>query len=176
MLDANPELGRLFKQLVIQDRRLSEAEFWDGREHLLEEEQFLAGGQRKGRNAQPVDPRPQATTSGDLRISITAEVISEIFEQYPVVQRAYSENVPPLKEAEFWNRYFQSRLFSQYRSSARNAGEVYRPDAIFDRYLGEEDDELEPRHAVDDAGNRLLDLAATAEDHVEVHRAQFWRR
>ena len=171
MLDANPDLGRLFKQLVIQDRRLSEAEFWDGREHLLEEEQFVTGGQRKGRNAQPVDPRPQATTSGDLRISITAEVISEIFEQYPVVQRAYSENVPPLKEAEFWNRYFQSRLFSQYRSSARSSGEVYRPDAIFDRYLGEEDDELEPRHAVDDPVNRLLDLAATAEDHVEVREA-----
>jgi transcription initiation factor TFIIH subunit 1 len=50
--------------------------------------------QEKGRTAQLVEPRPETTESGDTKISITPQLIRDIFEQYPIVQKAYSETVP----------------------------------------------------------------------------------
>ena len=168
VLDANPDLKRLFSQLVVKERRLTEADFWENRQHLLEEERFVAGGQRKGRVATIQGPQLQTTAAGETRISVTPEIIREIFEVYPVVQRAYNENVPPLSESDFWSRYFQSKLFAQTRSTTRNAGDTVKADPIFDRYLGEEDDELEPKRLQVHEIHRLLDLEATASDHVEV--------
>lgn len=40
-----------------------------------------------------VDPKPQ-TVDGDIKIVITPQLVHDIFEEYPVVARAYSETVP----------------------------------------------------------------------------------
>jgi hypothetical protein len=41
-----------------------------------------------------VDPRPETTSSGDTKIVITPQLVHDIFEEFPVVATAYSENVP----------------------------------------------------------------------------------
>lgn len=41
-----------------------------------------------------MDPRPETTAAGDVKIIITPQLIHDIFEEYPVVQQAYSETVP----------------------------------------------------------------------------------
>jgi transcription initiation factor TFIIH subunit 1 len=51
-------------------------------------------GQRKGRPGTIVDPRPE-TVDGEIKIVITPQLVHDIFEEYPVVQRAYAENVGP---------------------------------------------------------------------------------
>ena len=43
-----------------------------------------------------------------------------------------------MSEAEFWERYFSSKLFDRHRASSRNS--VAKEDAIFDKYLEREDD------------------------------------
>lgn len=43
-----------------------------------------------------------------------------------------------LGEAEFWERYFSSKLFDRHRASSRNS--VAKSDPIFDKYLEKEDD------------------------------------
>jgi hypothetical protein len=47
-----------------------------------------------------------------------------------------------LSEAEFWMRYFQSRLFNAHRASIRSSAtqHVVKDDPIFDKYLEKDDD------------------------------------
>lgn len=132
-----------------------------------------ASGQVSGRSAQMVDPRPEQTDSGEVKIKLSSQLIKDIFDQYPIVARAYSETVPEqLGEGDFWQRYFHSKLFDRHRASGRGAGlsgagGPVKDDVIFDKYLEDEDDDLEPKNLRDDDVYRLLDLAATEEDHGE---------
>lgn len=124
-----------------------------------------------------VDPKPETDERGDVTVKITPMLTREIFEEYPVVARAYDENVPEpvrrcfslslsrslanvllplpfpspsnyaryrriqqLSEEAFWTRYFQSKLFNRNRTANRAAVDAVKDDAIFDKYLGEEDD------------------------------------
>jgi hypothetical protein len=53
-----------------------------------------------------------------------------------------SFSVWQLSEAEFWKRYFQSKLFHSHRASIRSTAtqHVVTDDAIFDKYLEKPDD------------------------------------
>jgi transcription initiation factor TFIIH subunit 1 len=79
-------------------------------------------------------------------------------------------NKKKLSEAEFWTRYFRSKLFNAHRASIRSAAaqHVVKDDPIFDKYLEKDDDELEPRRQRDDKVDLFFDLGATREDHEEV--------
>jgi transcription initiation factor TFIIH subunit 1 len=97
-----------------------------------------------------------------------------------------------LSEAEFWKRYFQSKLFHSHRASIRSTAtqHVVKDDAIFDKYLEKPDDgelplfspggscqhnilELEPRKPRDDEVDMFIDLEATRGDHEEVRNLTF---
>ncbi|GAA5844577.1 hypothetical protein JCM9279_006352 [Rhodotorula babjevae] len=167
VLQANPPLLALHRELVLTSI-ITEAEFWDGREDLLEAvaaEQGLV----KGKSGEMVDPKTVTGQNGEVTVKITPALIREIFEEFPVVLRAYNDNVPdPLDEAAFWTRYFQSKLFNRNRTTNRAAVDAIKDDAIFDRYLGQEDDDVEPQNVPDHEIYRLLDLAATEEDQHEI--------
>ncbi|KAJ3508383.1 hypothetical protein NLJ89_g5788 [Agrocybe chaxingu] len=153
---SNPELGALHRDLVMTGQ-ITEAEFWDGREHLILA-QAAAEGQKKGKPGQLVDPRPEAVEGGEIKIRITPQLVHDIFDEYPVVARAYSENVPnKLSEEQFWKRYFQSKLFNVHRASIRSSAtqHVVKEDPIFDKRPRNEHVEV------------FVDLAATLEDHEE---------
>ncbi|EGO25262.1 hypothetical protein SERLADRAFT_465142 [Serpula lacrymans var. lacrymans S7.9] len=168
VLMGNPELASLHRELVMSGQ-ITEAEFWEGREHLLLAESATES-QRKGRPGQLVDPRPQTVEGGEIKIVITPQLVHDIFEEFPVVAKAYNDNVPnKLSEADFWKRYFQSKLFNAHRASIRSsaAQHVVKEDPIFDKYLEKDDDELEPRRARDEVSDLFINLGATLEDHGE---------
>jgi transcription initiation factor TFIIH subunit 1 len=50
--------------------------------------------QRKGKSGQLVDPRPETVEGGEIKIRITPQLVHDIFDEYPVVAQAYSDNVP----------------------------------------------------------------------------------
>ncbi|KAI0082063.1 hypothetical protein K474DRAFT_1655997 [Panus rudis PR-1116 ss-1] len=167
VLLANPDLAKLHRELVMTGQ-ISENEFWEGREHMLLA-QAAAENQRRGKPGQLVDPRPQ-TVDGEIKIVITPQLVHDIFEEYPVVAKAYSDNVPTkLNEAEFWSRYFQSKLFNAHRASIRSsaAQHVVKDDPIFDKYLEKDDDDIEPRKLREGRVDMFIDLGATNVDHVE---------
>lgn len=57
-----------------------------------------------------------------------------IFENYPIVKKAYTDNVPKnFKEPEFWARFFSSKLFRKLRGEKIMQND--RGDVIIDRYL-----------------------------------------
>ncbi|KAH9953425.1 hypothetical protein BGW80DRAFT_1410997 [Lactifluus volemus] len=168
VLVKTPELAALHRELVMSGQ-ITETEFWEGREHLLLA-QAASDSQKKGRPGQLVDPRPQAVEGGEVKIVVTPQLVHDIFDEYPVVAKAYDENVPSkLSEAEFWKRYFESKLFHSHRASIRSTAtqHVVKDDAIFDKYLEKPDDELEPRKPRDDEVDMFIDLDATREDHEE---------
>ncbi|KAI0374101.1 hypothetical protein BV20DRAFT_1118712 [Pilatotrama ljubarskyi] len=167
VLLSNPELAQLHRELVMGGH-ISENEFWEGREHLLLA-QAAAESQKKGKPGQLVDPRPQSV-DGEVKIVITPQLVHDIFEEFPVVAKAYNDNVPgKLSEAEFWSRYFQSKLFNAHRASIRSsaAQHVVKDDPIFDKYLEKEDDDIEPRRLREERVDTFIDLGATSVDHEE---------
>ncbi|EED77037.1 predicted protein, partial [Postia placenta Mad-698-R] len=91
VLLGNPELAALHRELVMGGH-ITENEFWEGREHLILA-QAAAEIQRRGKPGQLVDPRPQ-TVDGEVKIVITPQLVHDIFEEFPVVAKAYSDNVP----------------------------------------------------------------------------------
>ncbi|PWN47452.1 BSD-domain-containing protein, partial [Violaceomyces palustris] len=176
VLKSNPSLLSLHKD-VVGGGSMPDSEFWSHpqRKAMIRAERARQD-QRKGRNAMLADPKPTPNEAGEMKLSITPQLIRDMFEQYPVVARAYEENVPEkLDEASFWTRYFQSKLYHRLRTSARSTASQHtmQDDPILDAYLEEEDDGLESRqHHV--ARNRLLDLGATEEDHQETGNEKDW--
>ncbi|GAA5826603.1 hypothetical protein JCM5353_008925 [Sporobolomyces roseus] len=167
VLQSSPALLALHRELVLTSQ-ITESEFWEGRQDLLEsyaaEESLM-----KGKSGEMVDPKTVTGQNGQVTVKITPALIREIFEEFPVVLRAYNDNVPePLDEAAFWTRYFQSKLFNRNRTTNRAAVDSIKDDSIFDKYLGQEDDDIEPQHQTDHEIYRLLDLAATEQDQHEI--------
>ncbi|PWY99276.1 hypothetical protein BCV70DRAFT_200854 [Testicularia cyperi] len=176
VIKSNPQLRALHKDIVASGQ-MSDAEFWSHpqRQRLIRAERTRLE-QRAGRNARLADPKPTPNEAGELKLSITPELIRDLFEQFPVVARAYEENVPSkLDEGAFWTRYFQSKLYHRLRTSARSAASehIVQDDDVFDRYLEEEDNQLEPRKTYN-PHDRLLDLQATEEDHGETGNGKDW--
>ncbi|KAJ7647140.1 hypothetical protein FB45DRAFT_892517 [Roridomyces roridus] len=168
ILMSDPDLGALHRELVAVSGQLSEAEFWEGREHLLIS-LAASENQQKGKAGQMVDPRPE-TVDGETKIVMTPQLIHDIFDEYPVVARAHRENVPgQLSESEFWTRYFKSKLYHAHRASIRSTAvqHVVSDDPILDKYLEKIDDELEPRRQRNECVELFVDLGATLEDHTE---------
>ena len=67
--------------------------------------QAASEGQRKGKPGQLVDPRPEAVEGGEIKIRITPQLVHDIFDEYPIVAKAYNENVPNKVQ---WSHIYQS--------------------------------------------------------------------
>ena len=55
--------------------------------------QAAAESQKRGKPGQLVDPRPQSV-DGEVKIVITPQLVHDIFEEFPIVAKAYNDNVP----------------------------------------------------------------------------------
>ncbi|KAK0532353.1 RNA polymerase II transcription factor B subunit 1 [Tilletia horrida] len=176
ILKAHPALLALHRQ-VVHSKIMTDAEFWSHPTRLaLLRAERAAEKQKRGRNARLADPQKSTDQGGEIRYSLTPQIVRDMFEQYPVVARAYAENVPDkLSEQDFWRRYFSSRLYSRLRTSTRSAASehVIRDDEIFDQYLQDEDDDLEPKRTYN-PHDALVDLAATANDHDQTGNERDW--
>ena len=63
------------------------------KQHLLLAQATIES-QRKGKPGQLVDPRPETVDGGEVKIRITPQLVHDIFDEYPVVAKAYNDNVP----------------------------------------------------------------------------------
>lgn len=106
------------------------SQFWSTRTNLLRAH-AIESNQKKGpyNVLSTVKPR---TVDGELKLNISVEQVQMIFAQHPLVKRIYNENVPKLSEAQFWSRFFLSRLSKKLRGERVTDNDTN--DAIFDRY------------------------------------------
>lgn len=106
------------------------SQFWSTRTNLLRSHAIEINQKRGAYNVlSTVKPR---TVDGELKLNISVEQVQMIFAQHPLVKRIYNENVPKLSEAEFWSRFFLSRLSKKLRGERVTDND--RPDPLFDKY------------------------------------------
>ncbi|KAK8086156.1 BSD domain-containing protein [Apiospora phragmitis] len=91
-------------------------QFWSTRINLLRAH-AIERSQKKGpyNVLATVKPIIEQSTEPDkpntMKLNITVEQVRMIFDQHPLVKKIYNENVPPLSEGEFWERFF---LYDEY--------------------------------------------------------------
>lgn len=120
-----------FEETVIKNG-LPYEEFWATRVHILRA-YALTSSQKRGPYNVLSTVKPVSNSENKASVSLTRETISDIFEQYPLVRRAYNDCVPKISEGDFWSRFFLSRLFRRLK------GEKQKPtdptDVLLDKYI-----------------------------------------
>lgn len=106
------------------------SQFWSTRINLLRAHAIEANQKKGAYNVlSTVKPR---TVDGELKLNISVEQVQMLLAQHPLVKRIYNENVPKLSEADFWSRFFLSRLSKKLRGERVTDND--RPDPLFDKY------------------------------------------
>ncbi|KAI0463436.1 hypothetical protein LJB42_003463 [Komagataella kurtzmanii] len=162
LLVDNKTLMITFKEAVMSNG-LDPEEFWKTRLHLLRS-YAVQQAQKRGPYNVLSTIKPVASSDNKVNVTVTREKIQSIFEQYPIVRKAYDENVPRLNEGEFWSRFFSSRLFRQLRGEPTSSYD--RADVVLDKYLymdpnADEDTTKENIEHI----NPLLDVQSNEQDN-----------
>lgn len=131
LLRDNVKLMRTFTEAVIKEGMEAE-EFWKSRIHLLRSF-AIQNNQKKGPYNVLSTIKPVASSDNEVNVNVTRDKIKEIFKQYPLVRKAYDDNVPRMSEGEFWSRFFSSKLFRKLRGEKVNLYD--RGDVTLDKYL-----------------------------------------
>ncbi|KAH8600911.1 hypothetical protein B0O99DRAFT_609837 [Bisporella sp. PMI_857] len=129
--------SRRTKPDTITDSQFN-AHFWSTRTNILRAHAVEIHQKRGSYNVlSSVKPRQ---VDGELKMNISAEQVSLIFSQHPLVKQVYDENVPKLNEMDFWSRFFLSRLFKKLKGEriTENDG----TDPTFDRYLDKSNEDM----------------------------------
>lgn len=162
LLRNNKPLMRTFQETVMEAGLPPEV-FWSTRVSLLRAF-ALSTSQKVGPYNVLSTIRPVASSENKVNVNLSREKIYSIFENYPIVKKAYDDNVPKnFKEQEFWARFFSSKLFRKLRGE--KSGHHDRGDVIIDRYLSldQEYDRMDDEkltHAV----NKYIDVDGNMED------------
>ncbi|ODV60424.1 TFIIH/NER complex subunit TFB1 [Ascoidea rubescens DSM 1968] len=130
-LSKNPMIFKTFQETVIENK-LTPVEFWSARIHLLRTF-ALQSAQKRGPYNVLSTIKPVEDDDRQSNISLTREKIFLMFEQYPIIKRAYDENVPRMSEGEFWSRFFSSLLFRKLKGEKIKRNDT--GDVILDKYL-----------------------------------------
>ena len=137
-------------------------QFWSTRTDLLRAH-AVEMSQKKGAYHVLISlDEPSVVENEGLKLNISFEQVQMILAQYPLVRRLYDENVPRITEADFWSRFFLSRL------RKRLCGEEPRPNdrriPLFDRPEFEDEDVLWQSNQQAYSVPHTIDLAANEEN------------
>lgn len=167
LLTSEPKLKKLFTEAVIRNG-LDPQEFWKTRLQLLGTFALKDKAKRGPYNVLSTIALV-ATSDNKVNINVTREKIQSIFDQYPIVRKAYEDNVPRIPEGEFWNRFFTSKLFRKLKGEIPSKNE--KGDMILDNYLKLTDDEIQQM----DDDDRKKKLQEKGEYDPEVNMNQVSR-
>ncbi|KAF2652658.1 RNA polymerase II transcription factor-like protein [Lophiostoma macrostomum CBS 122681] len=168
LLSSNPALRHRFEQ-ALGDKPDSitinqfNSQFWSTRLHNLRSH---AAERAQGAGTYNVLSvvKPQEIDGG-VKLNITKEQIQLIFAQHPLVKRVYNENVPPLKESEFWSRFFFSRLLKKLKGMKITDSDNVDPK--LDKYLNLDDDPDFARQLDASAVPRFIDVEGNEQNHSQ---------
>ncbi|KAI5968066.1 TFB1 [Candida theae] len=144
LLLEDKNLRNTFTKSVMQFK-LSPTMFWSSRINQLRTF-ALTISQHRGPYNVLSTIKPVATSDNQVNVNVTRSTISEIFDIYPIIKKAFTDLVPQkLSEGEFWSRFFNSKLFRRLRGDKIG---LYsgRGDVILDKYLYIDEDSLNEEH------------------------------
>ncbi|KAF7552293.1 hypothetical protein G7046_g7454 [Stylonectria norvegica] len=136
------------------------SQFWTTRTSILRAHAIDINQKKGAYNVlSTVKPR---TVDGELKLNISVEQVQMIFAQHPLVKRIYNENVPKLSEAEFWSRFFLSKLSKSLRGERVLDSDA--ADTLFDRYDATENTASFTSKITSQAVPHIIDLEANEEN------------
>ncbi|KAF2204526.1 hypothetical protein GQ43DRAFT_409336 [Delitschia confertaspora ATCC 74209] len=169
LLNANPALRQRFNQALREKPETITigqfgTQFWSTRVHLLRSH---AAERRQSQGAYNVlsEVKPQSV-DGVTKLSLSKEQIQLIFKQHPLVKRVYNENLPPLSEKDFWQRFFGSRLFKKLKGEKIN--ETDPTDPKLDKYLNLHDEVEQTRQSDTESVPHFIDLRGNEQNSSEL--------
>jgi transcription initiation factor TFIIH subunit 1 len=113
LLAANPSLRSQHQYLVQETTTLTEDDFWNTHQDLLEEEYARISGMTRAGTSSLLQAHLQLLTG---RVTLGVEEMRQIFSLYPAVHKAYEEKVPlELSDEQFWRKYLESEYFHRDR-------------------------------------------------------------
>ncbi|KAL9113210.1 MAG: hypothetical protein Q9227_002545 [Pyrenula ochraceoflavens] len=168
LFKADPALQKTFlESLRTKPDSISPAaftsQFWAARVHLLRAHAIERSQARGSYNVLSV--LKPTTEDNQKKLNISREQIQLVFAQHPLVKRIYDREVPkPLREEDFWSRFFQSRLLKKLRGEKIDPGDAQ--DKHLDKYLNE--DEFLGRQRIEETQvPRIIDLEGNEENHSQ---------
>jgi hypothetical protein len=138
LLAADSRLAQSYREWVVQEKILSEEEFWVDKQALLTEMEGSIQAHLRGtpnRLLTQVQPQEGVDEDGNatIKYALTLQNIQAIFKQYPQVHAAYMAKVPEeLTELEFWNRYYDSEFYA--RDQGKRGPRAMKSDDMFSRF------------------------------------------
>ncbi|KAL8724062.1 MAG: hypothetical protein Q9181_007005, partial [Wetmoreana brouardii] len=168
LLKANPPLSKTFMESLrtkpdsITDSQFT-SQFWSSRIHLLRAH-AIEKSQTRGSYNVLASIKPE-TKGNALRLSISKEQIQLIFNQHAIVRRAYDENVPKISESEFWEKFFQSRLFKKLKGEKITEADATNP--ILDKYLNIDDEAERAKRLMASHVPHIIDIEGNEENHSQ---------
>lgn len=136
------------------------SQFWSTRTNLLRAHAIEINQKKGAYNVlSTVKPR---TVDGELKLNISVEQVQMIFTQHPLVKRIYNENVPKLSEAEFWSRFFLSRLSKKLRGERVTDNDS--TDPLFDRYDVNDNNQATQSKIMAQSVPHIIDVEANEEN------------
>lgn len=102
----------------------------------------------------------------ELKLAVTAEQVTLILHQHPVVQKAKAQLSTKVNQSEFWTRFFQSRLFKKLKGEKLLDSDKH--DELLDTYL-EDHDESQGRSKKLSAVHvpNIIDLEGNEQDNSQ---------
>ncbi|KKY22186.1 putative rna polymerase ii transcription factor [Phaeomoniella chlamydospora] len=173
VLTADPALQKTFTTSMAMRSSETSAiraasQFWSSRLHLLREYSMIQNQKRGSYNIlAALKPIGEESIASEQPLTITKEQVQLIYNQYPIVEQIHNCEVPPLKELEFWSRFFQSRLYKRLKGLKITA--IDPADKVLDGYL---DEEVFKGHAKTYKVPRIFDLEGNQEDHSQQQAVQ----
>jgi transcription initiation factor TFIIH subunit 1 len=174
LLEESPTLKTMFfESLKTKPESISNSQFtsqfWSTRVNLLRAHAIEKSQTKGSYNVlATMEKAKKEQGSGDApKMTLTREQVQLIFQQYPLVKRAYDENVPkPLDEITFWSTFFQSRLLKKLRGEKITENDP--TDKYLDKYLNVNlETERETVQQVNAHVPHIIDIEGNEENHSQ---------
>ncbi|KAF2471860.1 RNA polymerase II transcription factor-like protein [Lindgomyces ingoldianus] len=168
LLNSSPALRQRFDQALREKPdtiSISQfaTQFWATRLHLLRSHAAERAQSQGTYNVLSVVK--MHTEDGTQKLSISKEQIHLIFNQHPLTKKVYNENVPPMREGDFWSRFFASRLYKKLKGE--KITEQDAPDPKLDKYLNLDDDDEHSRQLTMTNVPHFIDLEGNEQNHSQ---------
>jgi transcription initiation factor TFIIH subunit 1 len=173
LMEQNAELKTMFRESLrtkpesISVKQFTQ-QFWSTRVNLLRAHVLEKSQSRGSYNvlATMEKAKKEGGSADGPKMTLSREQVQLIFQQYPLVKRAYDENVPkPLNEIDFWSKFFQSRLLKKLRGE--KVVETDLLDKVLDKYLNAVDEMDDAREVVNANVPHIIDVEKNEENHSQ---------
>jgi transcription initiation factor TFIIH subunit 1 len=145
------------------------AQFWSTRVNLLRAHALEKSQSRGSYNVLATMEKAKKESSGGAegaKMKLSREQVQLIFQQYPLVKKAYDETVPkPMNEIDFWSRFFQSRLLKKLRGEKVTDNDP--TDKDLDKYLNAADATIEAIEVTNANVPNIIDVEKNEENHSQ---------